>query len=28
MYAVPASAVKDMKCEMTLFHGRVVYELH
>ncbi len=28
MYLVPASGLKDMKCEMTLFHGEVVYELH
>lgn len=24
-YSVPASELKDMKCEMTLFHGEVVY---
>jgi predicted amidohydrolase YtcJ len=28
MYSVPASELKDMKCEMTLFHGAVVYERH
>ena len=26
LYTVPASALKEMKCEMTLFHGEVVYE--
>ena len=26
LYAVPAAELKDLKCEMTLFHGKVVYE--
>jgi predicted amidohydrolase YtcJ len=26
LLAVPTAAIKDMKCEMTLFHGRLVYE--
>jgi hypothetical protein len=25
-YSVPASKLKDMTCEMTLFHGKVVYD--
>lgn len=25
-YAVPSDAIKEMKCDMTLFRGRVVYE--
>jgi len=25
-YAAPASELKDAKCEMTLFHGNIVYE--
>ncbi|HWZ63158.1 MAG TPA: amidohydrolase [Steroidobacteraceae bacterium] len=25
-YSAPPAELKDMKCEMTLFHGRVVYE--
>ena len=25
-YSVPTAALKDMKCELTLFHGRVVYK--
>jgi len=25
-YSVPASELKDMRCEMTLFHGDIVYE--
>ncbi len=25
LYSVPASAIKEMKCEMTIFDGRVVY---
>jgi hypothetical protein len=25
-YSVPASELKDMTCEMTLFHGKVVYD--
>jgi predicted amidohydrolase YtcJ len=28
LYSVPAAELKDMKCEMTLFHGAVVYERH
>jgi predicted amidohydrolase YtcJ len=28
MYSIPASELKDMKCEITLFHGEVVYERH
>jgi predicted amidohydrolase YtcJ len=28
LYTVPGSALKDLKCEMTLFHGKVVYESH
>jgi predicted amidohydrolase YtcJ len=28
LYTVPGAALKDMKCEMTLFHGKVVYERH
>jgi predicted amidohydrolase YtcJ len=28
VYSVPAAELKDMKCEMTLFHGAVVYERH
>ena len=28
LYTVPGTALKDMKCEMTLFHGKVVYERH
>lgn len=28
LYTVPGSALKDLKCEMTLFHGKVVYERH
>jgi len=26
MYTVPASELKDIRCEMTFFHGKVVYE--
>jgi predicted amidohydrolase YtcJ len=26
LYTVPADALKDLKCEMTLFRGKVVYE--
>jgi predicted amidohydrolase YtcJ len=26
LYTVPGSALKDLKCELTLFHGKVVYE--
>jgi len=26
LYSVPAAALKDMKCEMTIFDGRVVYQ--
>ena len=26
LYAVPGAALKDMKCEMTIFHGKVVYK--
>jgi predicted amidohydrolase YtcJ len=26
--AVPTAAIKDMKCDMTLFHGRLVHERH
>jgi predicted amidohydrolase YtcJ len=26
LYSVPAAALKDLKCEMTLFHGQVVYQ--
>lgn len=26
LYAVPAAQLKDLKCEMTVFHGKVVYE--
>jgi len=25
-YSVPGAQLKDMKCEMTLFHGQIVYE--
>jgi predicted amidohydrolase YtcJ len=25
-YQIPGAALKDMKCEMTLFHGQVVYQ--
>jgi predicted amidohydrolase YtcJ len=25
-YTVPAAALKDMKCEMTLLHGRIIYQ--
>lgn len=28
MYRVPAADLKGLKCEMTLFHGEVVYERH
>ncbi len=28
LYTVPGAALKDLKCEMTLFHGKVVYERH
>jgi len=28
MYLVPAADLKGLKCEMTLFHGEVVYERH
>ena len=27
-YAVPGAELKEMKCELTLFHGEVVYEAH
>ena len=26
LYSIPTSDIKNMKCEMTLFHGKVVYE--
>ena len=26
IYSMPAAAIKDLRCEMTLFHGKVVYE--
>jgi len=26
LYSVPSSALKDLKCQMTLLRGRVVYE--
>ena len=26
LYSVPAAGIKELKCEMTLFHGKVVYE--
>jgi predicted amidohydrolase YtcJ len=26
IYSVPSSELKQMKCEMTFFHGKVVYE--
>ena len=25
-YSIPAAELKEAKCEMTLFHGKVVYE--
>jgi predicted amidohydrolase YtcJ len=28
IYSVPSSELKQMKCEMTFFHGKVVYEAH
>jgi predicted amidohydrolase YtcJ len=27
-YQVPGAQLKDMKCELTLFHGQVVYQAH
>jgi predicted amidohydrolase YtcJ len=26
LYSMPVAAIKDLKCELTLFHGKVVYE--
>ena len=28
LYTVAGFALRQMKCEMTLFHGKVVYEAH
>jgi len=28
MYSVPAEQLRDLKCTMTLFHGRVVFDSH
>lgn len=28
IYSVPGSELKQMKCEMTFFHGKVMYEAH
>jgi predicted amidohydrolase YtcJ len=25
MYTIPSAELRDLKCEMTIYHGRIVY---